>query len=93
MKVRTPPKAPRGKSGLLARAGRALYNDNYITALGELVGRNPRTIRHYLDGNSPIPDMVWEPVMIALNTRKQLVAKLESEVGNQWADQRIVKGN
>lgn len=86
MKVRTPPKAPRGKSGLLARAGRALYNDNYITALGELVGRNPRTIRHYLDGNSPIPNMIWAPVHAALNDRAVLAARLREEVGDAFGD-------
>lgn len=83
MKVRTPPKAPRGKSGLLARAGRALYNDNYITALGELVGRNPRTIRHYLDGNSSIPGTIWVPIHAALLSRAVLAARLHEEISNE----------
>lgn len=53
------PKAPRGKSGLLADSGKALYGVHYHVPLATLLGVATKTLRRWLQHVSPIPDRVW----------------------------------
>ena len=46
-------------AGLIAAAGVALWGKAWRPGLGDALGVNERTIRHWLAGTMPVPDGVW----------------------------------
>jgi hypothetical protein len=54
-----PPAHPRGKSGLLAAIGIALYGEHgYVVPLAKLLDVTDKTVRRWLDGGT-IPGTAW----------------------------------